>query len=561
MPRRLLSRTFAVLMHGRSRQAPARESLAEAQPDGVALPQAATPDPMPPGADRADGRAGASVGHRMADLAASFLRHPLKRRKRRLYRMSKAQARIGTDMPAQPPARLKEAPQPEAVPSELPRSVEDVVLDPYLTIHPDLEGEEPLPLDIAVSVIIPTYDAGPEFIYLLRKLTGQKGLRSVEIVIVDSGSRDTTAATAAAYGCTLVSIDQSEFSHSHARNLGAAAARGDYLVFMVQDAFPIGDHWLYGLVRCLIDHRQSGGLAALSCAEYPRSDSELFYDVLLKTHYDFIGCSEGDRLGRHTGEDHVSLRSQGQLSDVACAIPKVLFDAYRYQGDYAEDLTLGVRLIRDGHRVAMLSSIRVIHSHTRPVQYFLRRSFVDVHFLAGVFPDFLPPPSNGLAGSLAAAAVLSRLRPDFGNGELRVPSEALAAFVDRVRRTDLPDVPDERWDGFGFPPLQRWLDDYSSSSTPGSGTDPVEAALVRASFEQTRAMFAHRLESLGTVLEAYTALDETVRRELTSAIDKTLAMTVGSQFAFCCIAPPAQTGPGDRKERLEALRDILTAGI
>lgn len=551
------------MMRRRSRRAPGPASQADvdAPPAGRASPQAASPDAGPARADGADGRAVASVGHRMADLAASFLRHPLKRRKRRLYRMSKAQARIGVAMPAQPEVRAKEAQQPDAAPPELPRSVEDVVPDPYLTIHPDLEGEDPVPLDIAVSVIIPTYDAGPEFIFLLRKLTGQKGLRSVEVVIVDSGSRDTTAATAAAHGCTLVSIDQSEFSHSHARNLGAAAARGDYLVFMVQDAYPIGDHWLHGLVRCLIDHGQSERLAALSCAEYPRSDSDLFYDGLLKMHYDFIGCSEGDRLGRHTGEDHVSLRSQGQLSDVACAIPKALFDTCRYQGDYAEDLTLGIRLIRDGYRVAMLSSIRVVHSHTRPVQYFLRRSFVDVYFLAGVFPDFLPPPSNGLAGSLAAAAVLSRLGPDFGNGELRVPSEALAAFVDRVRRTDLPDVPDERWDGFGFPPLQRWLDDHDASSVRATGTASVEADPVRASFEQTRAMFAHRLESLGTVLTVYPVLDETVRRELADAIVKTLAMTIGAQLAFCCLAPPPHAGADGLKTRLDALRDILTAGI
>ena len=431
--------------------------------------------------------------------------------------------------------------------------------DPYITRHPDLEGEDHPTLDLSVSVIIPTHNAGPEFALLLRKLKSQKGLKSLEIVTVDSESIDGTARIAADFGCKVVPIKQSEFSHSHSRNLGAATASGDYLLFMVQDAYPIGDHWLYGLVRCLIDNRHGLGLAALSCAEYPRSDSELFYDVLLKGHYDFIGCSDGDRLGEYVADDHMSLRTQGQLSDVTCLIPKALFDAYKYHGDYAEDLTLGVRLIRDGYRVGMLSSIRVIHSHNRPVQYYLRRSFVDVVFLTEIFSDIIRPPAIDLEGTLAAAVVLSKLTPDLTSDPLRSPLDALNTLADQARHTVLPDVVDGRWDGFGFAPLQPWLEHFYDQSSRAAALTLSKRHIL--SFEQTRNMYADRLASLKPALSAYPAQDETVCRELAAAIPKTLAMTIGSQLAFCCVVASHDQHVEGLQELLNELRKILTAGV
>jgi hypothetical protein len=328
---------------------------------------------------------------------------------------------------------------------------------------------------------------------------------------------------------------------------------------MVQDAYPIGDRWLYGLVRCLIDNQHGRGLAALSCAEYPRSDSELFYDALLKGHYDFIGCNDADRLGEFVTDDHTSLRTQGQLSDVTCLIPKALFDAYKYHGDYAEDLTLGIKLIRDGYRVGMLSSIRVVHSHNRPVQYYLRRSFVDVVFLTDIFADFIPPTANDLEGTLAAAVMLSKLTPVLTSNPLRSPLDVLDALADKVRHMAPPKVVDERWDGFGFAPLQPWLERFYDQ--PGRPTAFTVSKGYTLGFEQTRAMYADRLVSLKPALSAYPAQDETVCRELTDAILKALAMTIGSQLAFCCVAPSLGQPVAGLQERLDELRNILMAGI
>ena len=177
----------------------------------------------------------------------------------------------------------------------------DAKVPKTIHLHPDLMTVTEQ-LDFSVSVIIPTLNSGGEFSFLLRKLKDQQGVREIEIVIVDSGSTDGTVELARKAGCKIVEILPKDFSHSYARNAGADIASGDYLLFMVQDAYPIGRYWAYGMLRYLLNNA-SRQLAAVSCAEYSRSDSDIMYDSIINTHYRFLGCLEYDRIGKYHGDD------------------------------------------------------------------------------------------------------------------------------------------------------------------------------------------------------------------------------------------------------------------
>ena len=95
-----------------------------------------------------------------------------------------------------------------------------------------------VPYEGRVSVVIPGFNGAHELPQLLELLHNQTGIKDLEIVVVDSGSTDGTDTIAEADGCKVIRIPQSEFSHSHARMLGATAATGEYLLFMTQDALP-----------------------------------------------------------------------------------------------------------------------------------------------------------------------------------------------------------------------------------------------------------------------------------------------------------------------------------
>lgn len=435
---------------------------------------------------------------------------------------------------------------------------EPAVITPF-QLHPDLDPPTQ-GFDISVSVVIPTFNAGPEFSLLLRKLRLQQGIGSVEIVVVDSGSRDGTVGLARDAGCRVVEIRSEEFTHSHSRNVGADAATGDYLVFMVQDAYPIGSYWLHGLLRFLLDNAQAR-VAAASCAECSRSDSDIVYDSMINTHYRFLGCHEEDRVGECRGHDHMSLRSCGQLSDVACIISRELFQRYRYRGDYAEDLDLGIRLIKDGYRVAMLSSIKVIHSHNRPAYYYLKRSFVDVIFLVGMFEDFVFPPGKcprGLVDAIVSAArhlsAWLAEQPDaLGDAPVH---EALTACI-RVWREQLLTRPA----GDGVELGDRQLEDYVTTlSARWPLLTPRSAPDARDELQRFIDAFLARLEHFNVYLrDVYGPQDDWLRSELRRGVVKVFSATAGSALGFLYME--RATLDADGRTMAETLYRELKAGI
>lgn len=424
-------------------------------------------------------------------------------------------------------------------------------------LHPDL-----LPsiesIDASISVVIPTYNAGPEFAWLLRKLRSQKGLRELHIVIVDSGSTDETVAVARAAGCTLIEIPQSEFSHSGARNLGAENATSDYILFMVQDAYPIGQYWALGMLRYLREH-ENEGLVAVSCSELPRSDSDAMYDSMIDTHYRFLGCRDNDRIGRFSGADHMALRQHGQLSDVACLIGRDIFARYRYHGDYAEDLNLGMRIIRDGLAVAMLTSVKVVHSHNRPAYYYLKRSFVDVIYLAGMFDDFICPTVKflkgliiGIISTAAHISVWLQQDPERFDGGL---GDAVLDLVGtwRGQLTNWHAVPRGSLD-------DAKLDAYLGILTEGCGAhiQPKSGEIDDA--QQFIDIFLARLEHFGRyAATVYPRMDHKLYRELRGAVCKTFAATAGATLGFAYMSPPGKESQD--RQVISAIHDQLKAGV
>lgn len=457
-------------------------------------------------------------------------------------RLRRAIARLKA--PPGPPADpLRQRPEPPPVRFPMPGMI---------TAPAELMSEAPEPLAASVSVVIPTYNAGHELYWLLRKLKAQKGLARVEIVVVDSGSSDGTPELAERMGCTVVRIPSAEFTHSHARNLGADNATGDYFLFTVQDAYPVGDWWLHSLAKALIAPAgPAAQVAAVSSAEFPRVDSELLYNAAVDVHSRFLGCDGKDRVGAFTGDDHMALRRQGQVSDLACMIAADTFRRYRYEGRYAEDLVLGVRLIRDGLKTAMLSSVKVIHSHNRPAAYHLKRTFVDVVVLTETFEDFQVPATRTVIGVLMAAHALERLiagwRPQAG--------EAAGAALRRVAEA----ARHARVDGqgvvspidFGVPGLAGWLKAAAALEVADASSDVAELCTIFADRVGGLADFADR---------TYGAVDDYLEGEIRAALSKTLAASIGAQLAFYYLHRSAGADAAEQPG-LQGLRSVMFAGV
>jgi hypothetical protein len=127
---------------------------------------------------------------------------------------------------------------------------------------------------------------------------------------------------------------------------------------------------------------------AVSCKEEPRDDCDLLGRFSLWIHSRYMGILEQDRvLSMPASNEYDAMRRNSQLDDVACMIRRDVFSQFEYRGSFAEDLDLGLRLIRKGYRLSLLGSSPVIHSHNRPAFYYLKRCLMDITTLKELFSD------------------------------------------------------------------------------------------------------------------------------------------------------------------------------
>lgn len=120
------------------------------------------------------------------------------------------------------------------------------------------------------SVIIPAFNAEKTLARAIESVRAQSWPVH-EIIVVDDGSTDATAAVAAGFGDAVYLIRQKNSGVSVARNAGAAAATGDWLAFLDADDWYAPDRiklhaeWIAedATLDCLTgdyEYRDSGGM-------------------------------------------------------------------------------------------------------------------------------------------------------------------------------------------------------------------------------------------------------------------------------------------------------------
>jgi GT2 family glycosyltransferase len=241
-----------------------------------------------------------------------------------------------------------------------------------------------------VSIILPTRNGAGDLAQLLPVLHAQHTSNTqIELIVLDSCSTDETLTLAQAHAATIVRVSPNAFHHANTRNLGVQHARGDVLLFLTQDVLPVGHDWLNHALQTLTQYPK---MVALSFDETPRYDADLYAHVRWQHHRDFLGVKKGIDyillLPPSARNQYIWLRRNSHLSNVACLVRKSVFDRYQFRADFAEDIDLGVRLIKDGHALGFIGRRHVIHSHNRPAQYHLKRAYVDTLAMRKLFADF-----------------------------------------------------------------------------------------------------------------------------------------------------------------------------
>jgi len=218
-----------------------------------------------------------------------------------------------------------------------------------------------------ISIIIPTLNAGVYIEKLLSLLRAQD-TKPLEIIIIDSSSRDNTIDITKRFGAKTIIIPGHTFNHGKTRNLAALEARGDILVFMTQDALPQDNTLLSKLTAPL----QVSEIAATFGRHIPRYDappSEVFARQF--SYPDTASIKGTDDIKQYGIKTF-------RFSNVCSAIKKELFiKAGMFpEGIRAnEDMLIAAKLILNGYKVAYVPQATVIHSHNYSLFQQFRRYY------------------------------------------------------------------------------------------------------------------------------------------------------------------------------------------
>jgi GT2 family glycosyltransferase len=131
-----------------------------------------------------------------------------------------------------------------------------------------------------VSVLMPLLNAGSDLRELLPILLRQNAAAELEIIAVDSGSRDDTVDVLREFDATVMSIDPEQFDHALTRNLLAEHAEGDVLLFVNALSRPCDEDWLRPLLAALDKDPSVVGVSS-RVLPYPDADPLARRDGLL----------------------------------------------------------------------------------------------------------------------------------------------------------------------------------------------------------------------------------------------------------------------------------------
>lgn len=104
------------------------------------------------------------------------------------------------------------------------------------------------------SIIIRAYNEEQHIGRLLEGIAHQT-IKDVEIILVDSGSTDSTVSIAESFGTRIVRIASEEFTFGRSLNFGVQAATREYIVIASAHVYPVYPDWLETLLNPFEDER------------------------------------------------------------------------------------------------------------------------------------------------------------------------------------------------------------------------------------------------------------------------------------------------------------------
>jgi rhamnosyltransferase len=171
-------------------------------------------------------------------------------------------------------------------------------------------------------------------------------VRDVEIILVDSGSTDATAAIAEKYKARVVHIPPSEFTFGRSLNLGITAATCDLVAIASAHVYPVYPDWLERLLEPFADP-----VVALTYGKQRGDENSQF--------------SEHQIFARWFPERSNSRQNHPFCNNANAAIRLSVWKEHPYDETLTglEDLAWSKWVFGQGYAIAYVAEAEIIHVH------------------------------------------------------------------------------------------------------------------------------------------------------------------------------------------------------
>jgi len=236
---------------------------------------------------------------------------------------------------------------------------------------------------VLASVVIRTYNEEKHLDQLLTAVNNQKcKYVDLEVIVVDSGSTDSTVKIAKKHNCRITHIKKEDFTFGRSLNIGCEFAKGDFLLFVSGHCIPTDENWLDDMCQplingtCAYSYGRQEGKDTTKYSEYRHF--EKWFPVYSKLPQEGFFCNNAN-----------------------AAIKRSAWVQFKYNEELTglEDMHLAKQLVESGEKIGYVSTASVYHIHDESWQqlrtryereaYALREIMPEVHFSLSDFFRFL----------------------------------------------------------------------------------------------------------------------------------------------------------------------------
>ncbi len=205
----------------------------------------------------------------------------------------------------------------------------------------------------SISVILRTKNESKYLERVLQRINEQRYGGAVEIVLVDSGSRDHTVSIGEEYGCKILTLKPEEFSFGRALNMGIEHARGEIIINLSGHSVPVSTDYF----SLMVEPFKDPSVVATFGRDIPWHEA----------------CpSQARDILNHFPERDLD---GSKFSNANGALRRDIWETIRFDEHVmaSEDFLWARDILARGYKIIYIPKAEVFHSHTSSFIYIFRR--------------------------------------------------------------------------------------------------------------------------------------------------------------------------------------------